>query len=639
MTDDATSALNRLKARKENLLKVHGPRNPMDAKITQLIEEYNSISRDDEIIYSQSHLELCDLYLAKSEVLLALSSLAEASIHHSEKSAKKAAEIMSRISTKKYTRSIKKFSAAEVRDAVAKIIDACETGFNKNKLQIYYYVFANDTNKALLFVGKNIVDNPKSGVPDFIRLARMLSQRKNFLKMLPALGKVINTHFQEIIDYGGRPLVQELEEKFRHDEDARNALALKAEYSTSFHDFVVDSTFHELINFINNSEAFLFADGTEEEDKNFLVDEFKRRVFEDDDLNYKLLFGLLQKASCTHRFWQSSEWRGDFLALLKSKFANSPDHYALTGLGVIAFLNGSDAEAKTHFSRSIEGDSPFSATGATSFLSDVTHTSLSSKLLSLSDIMKSDSAFRERAIITCSDEIYFKRYAIKYLQSLRNTGSTCPVHFHIAGNKIRLKEFVSTIVDLGEVSFSYETPIERTPAYYASIRFLKAPYFVEKVAARVLLTDIDVTFRSDPDELLDQCVASNSDIMLRIYDKIRIVHQASMPQRPLYRYPRTYPWAQVNAACLCLTNTEMGKLAAEQIAQDMAGHLGSVLSRGKRAWWVDQNALLFTYRRLLANEAVKIGNIEDVGVPFGSFDYSDLRVVGGENPALSPRAR
>ena len=122
---------------------------------------------------------------------------------------------------------------------------------------------------------------------------------------------------------------------------------------------------------------------------------------------------------------------------------------------------------------------------------------------------------------------------------------------------------------------------------------------------------------------------------MRLYDTVRIVREVNGTKRELYRFPKIDPWKQVNAACLMLRNTEGGMKAARMIAEDMAAYLARSFQSRRQSWWIDQNSLFYTYKRLSAVPGIRLLNIEDVGMPFGSFDYSDVRVAGGASPVMT----
>ncbi len=182
------------------------------------------------------------------------------------------------------------------------------------------------------------------------------------------------------------------------------------------------------------------------------------------------------------------------------------------------------------------------------------------------------------------------------------------------------------------VSFSFETAPYAIPAYYASMRFLKLPFFLDQVADEVVVTDIDVAFRSDPMSLFSSLEASEADLALRIYDRFRVVRETRPGGREIMRYPRIFPWAQINAACLAVRNTRYGHRAARQISEDMARHFAAVMASGRKAWWVDQNALFVSYQHMKTWSGLKILNVEEVGMPFGAFDYSQVRTLGSPAP-------
>jgi hypothetical protein len=81
--------------------------------------------------------------------------------------------------------------------------------------------------------------------------------------------------------------------------------------------------------------------------------------------------------------------------------------------------------------------------------------------------------------------------------------------------------------------------------------------------------------------------------------------------------------------------TEYGEKAAGLLSLHMAQHLTQAFKKQSKVWWIDQNSLLHTYRAVQADGGFKIGNIEEVGLPYGGFDYGEVRAYGGPSPIFS----
>ena len=91
----------------------------------------------------------------------------------------------------------------------------------------------------------------------------------------------------------------------------------------------------------------------------------------------------------------------------------------------------------------------------------------------------------------------------------------------------------------------------------------------------------------------------------------------------------------VPAACVALFATPQGRVAADQIARDMRRHLGRALAQRTSAWWIDQNSLLRSFLDLRQRPGIRLGNVEDAGLPFGSFSYRDSQAFPGGHPLLA----
>ena len=224
------------------------------------------------------------------------------------------------------------------------------------------------------------------------------------------------------------------------------------------------------------------------------------------------------------------------------------------------------------------------------------------------------------ALVTCCDSRYFARYAATYAESVRRTGSDSRIHFHIVNpTDDSVSRFNKLQKKYAGLSLSAETVVVEKTAYFACVRFLRAPTFLRLLESDILLTDIDVTYPRDPLLFLTDPRVLEADAVMRLYDKVRVAMTAHGGDL-VYRYPRILPWSHVNAACLVLRNTSNGITFAEVVRAEMARHFTELMKHPGSGWWADQNALLAAYRTVRRDwPQITIANVEDIGMPFGAF--------------------
>ena len=634
-----------LSHRKTKVLKVHFFRTPKRAEVLELISDFKDLSNESPSLRSKAHLAIADLHSALGEALPTLEALSEVDLKNSSQAAARAGRVMAEIKTKKYNRVKQDYKAGAVKTAVARILKNSKKGYDYNKLKVYGLLFQKNISGALKAAGDGFKYDPVLATRDLANVVKTIISQFQYQdkSYFGEIGAVIGANLNVIKDSGGLAFIQGLREKFRNDEGKLQVLGLASTLSEeSLAQFLKVGSLSEVLDFVNNKELFTYADAAEEDTKQLILETLRSRIRDNPDTHSRVVLLYLQKTSNTVSFWDNDKYRNELLDFVEDFLKGRDDYHAQMVLGISAFLKGDKRAAWNCFSACSADDSPFAQSGATSFLLEVSESDDADYLLDNRDIEFYLSDFTDDALVCCADSVYFRRYATDYMKSLRDVGSKARVHFHISGSKEDLKDLLDDLLAFAPVSFSFEPKKDVNPAYYASMRFLKAPLFIEKVASHVLLTDIDVSFRKDPIELIAGIRSHKFDIALRIYDTIRTVQNHRKMglgdvnnTRHIYRFPRTCPWLQVNAACVCLTDSMNGRYAAHLMAKDMAGHLHAVLKSGKKAWWVDQNAIFYTYNQLVEKPYIKIGNVEDYGMPYGSFDYTNSTIIGGTSPILA----
>ncbi|MDO7833938.1 hypothetical protein Q4610_02665 [Sphingobium sp. HBC34] len=339
---------------------------------------------------------------------------------------------------------------------------------------------------------------------------------------------------------------------------------------------------------------------------------------------------MLECAAQTRKFWQDDGFRADILEKMRLSCTDESIGENCFLLGIDHFLSGSD-KFVGYFSKSATLVNQLSLSGASSLFDNLDETDEHG-------LARIETSFRDvnrvaLAYVCCADLGYFGRYAKAYAASARAAGGKVRLHFHIAAPTWdeAAAAVATELSGFDDISFSWERPAFALPAYYASMRFLRAEDFLRHVAKQIILTDIDVTFTKSPDEFLNRLSDTDCDVAFRIYDRVRTVRQAAKPWGLIYRYPRLLPWSIVNAACLYLSDRNQS-IVARQVAQDMRRYLGRAIRTKESAWWVDQNSLYTTLQTVQGIDDVRIANIEDHGLPFGSFDYADSTAFVGTHP-------
>jgi hypothetical protein len=242
-------------------------------------------------------------------------------------------------------------------------------------------------------------------------------------------------------------------------------------------------------------------------------------------------------------------------------------------------------------------------------------------------------------IICCADSRFYMKHALRYTTSLRKTGSKMGLHFHVAGKTDEVVALAARLErEFGKVSVSYETPPVAKPYYYTSMRFVRGVTFREWFPGDILVTDIDISYHKAPEGFMADPQLQAADVGFRIYNAVRVC-QTGGPSRLLYRYPRLLPWGEINAACMVWRNTPGGRRLTELLSAEMVRHLNWARQADWSNWFVDGNAIYAAYQNIRRfNVGTKIANIEEIGMPYGSFakleKNAELFPAAGSHPLL-----
>lgn len=158
-----------------------------------------------------------------------------------------------------------------------------------------------------------------------------------------------------------------------------------------------------------------------------------------------------------------------------------------------------------------------------------------------------------------ADPRYFCNFAEDAVASLRRTGSAYQAHFHVVGWTDECTEVAGRL----DASISVEPEIDDR-GWFATARFYHLATILDLVEADVLVADIDIDFRSEPDSL------PRNDVSMRRC----AVHHA--------------PWYDPSAGSVLIRNSPNGKRFADELRAYIGARFAPVYPRN---WWFDQLAL------------------------------------------------
>lgn len=174
----------------------------------------------------------------------------------------------------------------------------------------------------------------------------------------------------------------------------------------------------------------------------------------------------------------------------------------------------------------------------------------------------------DAVIMNSCDWVYFLRYREQLIRSLRVSGFSGTIHFHIInpGNDLFTEIERTMAMSEGEpIGISSEIMPNPTPSYYAIARFIALPEIAAHYAAPILVSDADLRYAVDPRQILD--FSAGADIGLL--------------DRPLF-----FPWMRINASFSLWRQTA----ASLELARLLSAYLVE-LNAETQEWMADQSAL------------------------------------------------
>ncbi|MBB2201127.1 hypothetical protein [Gluconacetobacter tumulisoli] len=619
-----------LDAEAERLLSRQTARNPLRPQIGDLIARYQVVV-DQPACTDRALIAMAKLHESLADPVAALQALCRvtegASPAYRKKAATQALPVVRLLRTRKY-RIQKKDSAVQssLESSIGTIIARTQDLEISRRIEVHFLLFRGEA-RAALERAFHLALTSKAGLTDFMTVAKVIFHRGDAEKYIddlarmmqqlaPALRKAKSGTFLIDVRIGQRGVI------------IRNGCAVPLSLDGVM-DALATASPADILALVSEKPPFLFRYPDCEPIKQAILDRFLPMA-----KGAGAVKKCLEKMAQSETFWRDPLFRDRILADLLHRLGRNTGPEAELTRGSIALIRGELENARIHFARSVQKNTSFEEGGATSFFLDLTakdEKEFTQVAVDFSDVERAPIAY-----VCCADLPYFARYARKYVASLRDAGNGTRIHFHLSApsHTIARNSVTEHLGDFDNISVSSELSKLHVPTYYASMRFLRAADFLAHVADRVFLTDIDVAFHSTPAAFTHAPIWNDTDLGLRIYDKVRVLRQAVAPGRELFRYPRLVPWAQVNAACVALLNTPRGRAAADTISRAMHRHLGRALSERDTAWWIDQNMLFLALLELKADPGMRVVNIEDIGLPFGSFSYAGSITMPGGHPLL-----
>ncbi len=225
-------------------------------------------------------------------------------------------------------------------------------------------------------------------------------------------------------------------------------------------------------------------------------------------------------------------------------------------------------------------------------------------------------------ILAACDEIYFQKFG-RAFTGICLKHSKGVVHIHVINPSKDTLRFFENIQDT-RISFSTEQTEINSRSYYASSRFLVAPFILDAYDANVLILDIDSIVTRNVDPLIRALANGPEDVFV-----------PTMPHA-------WNPWNYHLAGTVLLKNNPLMKefFRHFSIYYDKAAQR---LDANDNAWWIDQNSLYRAILRLEKNGG-QAGNVKKYGTivtgpqNLGKDEFSKLLNLYNNNIDFSGRA-
>lgn len=200
-------------------------------------------------------------------------------------------------------------------------------------------------------------------------------------------------------------------------------------------------------------------------------------------------------------------------------------------------------------------------------------------------------------VVVSGNDRYLRQYGVAYAQALQQQSRHGHLHVHLIGDPELLKDDIVAIAAAApdyRVTLSAEPVTIAQPYYFATARFLRLGFFLERLGRAIVATDIDWHWRTDPASLLASDRMSGVDVALRLGMSIACGRQ---PRHywPGLSYPLVQPWTAVNANGIFLAPTSGARRFAEMLGSLADAELRRAAERRGTKWCIDQNILYAAY--------------------------------------------
>jgi len=383
------------------------------------------------------------------------------------------------------------------------------------------------------------------------------------------------------------------------------------------------------------NEIFLTPYVSDEETKR-MVAQYKYHFLSQNSLiSCPQVIHWLRLATSRFEFWDDAAERQLALSEAQKLLAlgdqKNPEWHQV--MGIISWLGGEDAIANQHFfdaAKLRNAAADISKAGVSTYypyevldLSEATFSPYASAVVQaeLSSLDGLASHPFPGLLATVADSKYFIRYGEPYTKSLRKHDPDLPLLFHVMDlNDPARALFAKLQSRYGNLFLSSETAVYPRPFYYASVRLLRAYDIVSQAKRPVFFTDIDATFRTPTEPVF--AYGQPFDLMLRMYDQPRLFGMQN--KNVIMRYPKLEPWGSVNAAALLFAPTETGFKTLDFARKLTAAFITKSAGQNSTNWWIDQNVLCQFKRWLSTVDGLRLGNFEDVCIPYSCFSHIEL---------------
>lgn len=619
----------------KSILSRHSTRHPLNQEIDKTIGDIKRARLESGTDRAQAGILLSRLYRANNSPIDAIEHLNSALIASDDATLQDMClqllnDTMKELLTKKYGRQVKDASTnKKVADALKQVIEAASHLSGSAQLRINLSLLTRDAGSAVELAKTVAHDDPRL-LRDFVATINKVMARRDFASFAVKVAQAVTELTPTLLANGYFSFL--IGVRIRSQSLLVNVGGLSPIRLDDVLAFLKTASAKDISALAKDKTIFLYSYPNDEEIKLAILRHYFSKVVAKKQ-NPQVAKAYLEQCAKTVRFWAHTKFQAKTLQQVTQCLGDDQGPYANFARGSILLLKRDERLAALEYANSVRTGSLYAETGASSFYGHLyayDRKSFTDRRTDFTGVKVTDTAF-----VVCADVRYFERYASLYANSLRKSGNQTRIHFHLSASshQAAIDAAGRCLPDVENVSISSETndlAFLRMPTYYASMRFLQAPKFLKHVASRVFLTDIDVLFRVDPNEVINSDAWGQADVGFRVYDRVRIIKQSSFPHDAIYRYPRLLPWSQVNAAFLALFDTDRGQMIAELISDDMHRHLGRALINAKSAWWIDQNSLRKSLITIVNDGLGRVVNIEDVGMPYGGFLYDDLQTMPGD---------